>query len=122
MKEPQVEEYLADLEENLKRAVDFCAETTVELFEGDYRNQYAVIRALEIVGESAKRIPEGIRVRDPEIPLKAMAGMRDRLIHGYDSVNLALVWKTVRTTIPPLLPRIGALRNALADKGKKQQD
>jgi len=106
MKEPQVEDYLADLEENLKRAVEFCSDTTFEEFERDYRNQYAVIRALEIVGESAKRIPDGIRDLDPGIPWKAMAGMRDRLIHGYDSVNLALVWKTATSTIPSLLPSI----------------
>lgn len=55
MKEPHIEDYLADLEENLLRAVEFLENSTFEDFEKDYRTQYAVIRALEIIGESVKR-------------------------------------------------------------------
>ncbi|HUX40523.1 MAG TPA: DUF86 domain-containing protein [Rectinemataceae bacterium] len=115
MKEPHVEDYLADLEENLQRAVDFAKDSSFEDFEKDYRTQYAVIRALEIIGESVKRIPEDLRLLEPEVPWKSMAGMRDRLIHGYDNVNVGLVWSTVRVTIPPLLPRIAELRLKLLE-------
>ena len=79
------------------------------------KEQYAVIRALEIMGESVKRIPEEVRVLEPMVPWKAMAGMRDRLIHGYDNVNLGLVWSTVCVTIPPLLPLIAELRQKLRE-------
>lgn len=114
MNEPRVESDLADLEENLRRAVEFVRGLTFERFVQDQLAQYAVMRALEIVGESSKRIPERVRVLEPEVPWKAMAGMRDRLIHAYDSVNLELVWSTVRATIPPLLPRIVELRRRVS--------
>ena len=110
MKDPRIEDYLADLEENLQRAVDFTKDLNLEDFEADFRTQYAVIRALEIIGESVKRIPEEVKAKEPGVPWKAMAGMRDRLIHGYDNVNLGLVWSTVRVTIPLLLPHIAKLK------------
>ncbi len=121
MKEARIEDYLADLEENLKRAVDFAKDLSFEDFEKDHRTQYAVIRALEIMGESVKRIPDQVRALEPRVPWKAMAGMRDRLIHGYDNVNLGLVWSTVRVTIPPLLPYIAELRRNLLSRDTQTQ-
>jgi uncharacterized protein with HEPN domain len=77
-----------------------------ETFEEDYQLNFAVIRALEIVGEATKRLPESLRQQYPEIPWKDMAGMRDRIIHGYDAVNLRMVWETVKNRIPEIKPRI----------------
>lgn len=113
MKEPHVLDYLIDMERNMRFALEFTDGITFAKFQTDFRNQYAVIRALEIIGESAKRIPEDIRATDPAIPWKSMAGMRDRLIHGYDNVNIELVWTTARTTIPTLFPLVAALRKKL---------
>lgn len=113
MKTPEVENHLADLEENLLRAIEFVQNSTFEDFREDHRTQYAVVRALEIVGESSKRVPDWVRALEPAVPWKAMAGMRDRLIHAYDDVNLELVWSTIRVTIPPLLPRIAELRRRI---------
>ena len=115
MNEPRVESHLADLEENLRRAEEFVHGLTFHEFAQDQLAQYAVMRALEIVGESSKRIPEHVRALEPGVPWKAMAGMRDRLIHAYESVNLELVWSTIRVTIPPLIPRIAELRRRVRD-------
>ena len=65
--------------------------------------------ALEIIGEAAKRIPEQVRQRYPDIPWKGMAGMRDRIIHGYDNVDLQIVWDVVKRDIPQLKPKIELL-------------
>jgi uncharacterized protein with HEPN domain len=118
MKEPPVEDYLADLERNLKLAIDFTKARTFEEFEKDFRTQYAVIRALEIVGESVKRIPENMRILESAIPWKAMSGMRDKLKHGYDNVNIRLVWSTARNTIPSLVPLVEEFRRKLAARPK----
>jgi uncharacterized protein with HEPN domain len=60
-------------------------------FETDFRTNFAVVRALEIIGEAAKRLPVSLREEYPEIPWRGMAGMRDRIIHGYDTVDLQIV-------------------------------
>ena len=120
MNEPRIEDYLDDLERNLRLSVEFTETTTIEEFQKDFRNQYAVIRALEIVGESVKRIPEDIRALEPRMPWKAMAGMRDRLIHGYDNVNIGLVWATVSTTIPALLPLFSSFREKVEQAARSK--
>jgi uncharacterized protein with HEPN domain len=67
---------------------------------------------LEIVGEATKRLPPAFREQYPHIPWKKMAGMRDRIIHGYDNVNLEIVWQVVQKDVPRLKP---PLQQILAD-------
>ncbi|MFH1258622.1 MAG: DUF86 domain-containing protein [Elusimicrobiota bacterium] len=63
---------------------------------------FAVIRALEIIGEAVKNIPESIRKKYAGIPWKSMAGMRDKLIHEYFGAKLDVVWDTAKNEIPSL--------------------
>jgi uncharacterized protein with HEPN domain len=83
---------------------------------------FAVVRALEIIGEAARRIPQGMRDKNPEVPWRAMAGIRDKLIHDYISVNLEIVWKTVAEDLPVLLPQIERILQATAPEQSVTQD
>jgi uncharacterized protein with HEPN domain len=65
-----------------------------------------VVRALEIIGEATKRLPMTVHEQYPEIPWTGMAGMRDRIIHGYDTVDLQIVWDVVKQDIPEIKPQI----------------
>ncbi len=58
---------------------------SLEQFLQDPTRQRAFIRSLEIIGEAAKRVPDSFRTRHPEVTWRGMAGMRDRLIHGWFS-------------------------------------
>jgi uncharacterized protein with HEPN domain len=58
------------------------------------------------MGEAAKRISDTFKEKHPEVPWKDMAGMRDKLIHGYIDVDLNIVYQTVAVDIPNLLPVI----------------
>ncbi len=73
-----------------------------EAFLADFKTQDAVIRNLEIIGEATKNLSEELRNRYSEVPWKAMAGVRDRLIHRYFGVNLDIVWQIVSNELPPL--------------------
>lgn len=73
--------------------------------------QFAVIRCLEIIGEATKRLPDDFREVNSDVPWKAMAGMRDRLIHGYDVVDPEIIWATITKTIPNLIITLRTLVN-----------
>ncbi len=64
----------------------------------------AVIRKFEIIGETAKNIPETIKNKYPDIPWKEMSGMRDKLIHFYFGIKYELVWETIKKEIPKIKP------------------
>ena len=102
----EILDYVEDIIDAMQKAELLLEDVTYEQFESDFRIHFAVVRALEIVGEATKRLPMPLRDAYPNIPWKAMAGMRDRLIHAYDAVNLEIVWKTVKDRLPIVRPQI----------------
>jgi len=77
-----------------------------EDFSEDIKTQDAVIRNIEIIGESTKNLSDELRGKYPEIPWKGLAGMRDRLIHQYFGVNLDIVWNVVKEELSEILLQI----------------
>ncbi len=95
-------EYLSDMRDAIHAARDFSQGVTFEEFRNNREKQYAIIHALEVIGEAAKQVPVSVREKYPDIPWRDIAGMRDRLIHGYFSVNLERLWNTVQQDLPSL--------------------
>ena len=69
----------------------------------------ALVRLLEVIGEAVRGITQESRDAHPEIPWKKMAGMRDRLIHGYYDVDMDVVWETVTVDLSPLIGQLQQL-------------
>ncbi|MGB3534807.1 MAG: DUF86 domain-containing protein [Microcoleaceae cyanobacterium] len=99
----KVGDYLEDILEALESAIEFIEGMGWEEFEQDKKTIFAVTRAIQILGEAAKKVPDSVRSQYPEIPWRAMAGMRDKVTHEYFGVDLRVLWDTVQQDLPPLV-------------------
>jgi uncharacterized protein with HEPN domain len=93
--------YLKSIRECLERIEEYAGADAAK-FMNSRLFQDGVIRNLELIGEATKNLSTELRDANPEIPWRQIAGMRDVLIHDYLKVNLARIWSTVVTDLPPL--------------------
>jgi uncharacterized protein with HEPN domain len=105
--------YIQDMLDAMDKIEQFLVNVDEQTFLRDDKTIFAVIRALEIIGEVAKRIPPEVRQAYETIPWKAMAGMRDKLIHDYTVVNTTVVWKTATEDIPMVKQLLYTIRDSL---------
>ena len=95
-----------------REAVALTAGKSREDLDAERLLQLGLTQLLEVIGEAASRIAPETRQRFPGIPWPLVVGIRNRLIHGYDTVDLDVVWKTVKDSLPPF---ILALERALQE-------
>ena len=103
---------LLDIDRAARLVEEFICGLDKPTFLEDLKTQSAVLHQLMVMGEAVKRLSQGFRSFHTEVPWALIAGMRDKLIHGYDTVNLDEVWRTASSDVPellsllePLLPR-----------------
>jgi uncharacterized protein with HEPN domain len=112
----RIPEYLQHILDAINRALGYVAGMNVESFNRDTRTQDAVIRGIQIIGEAANKVrtadPE-FAAQHPQIPWAVMYGMRNRVIHDYFEVDLAVVWQTVQQDLPELRNQMLALLNVI---------
>ena len=100
---------LRDLTIACQDILDFIKGLDSAQFYSDIKTQAAVQQRFMVLGEATKRLSMGFRDAHPEIQWKDVAGMRDRLIHAYEAVDLAIVWRAAQERVPPLLDALKAI-------------
>jgi len=100
---------LIDIARAARLILDFKRGMNRNNFDADLKTQSAVLHQLLVIGEAVKRLSRPFRQSNPDIPWSLIAGMRDRLIHGYDIVDMDEVWHTITVDIPGLLSNVEPL-------------
>lgn len=95
-------DYLQDIIDSCKVIKAFTKGINHKQFLQDLKTQFAVVRALSIIGEAVKKIPSNIKEKYTKVPWKEMAGMRDILIHDYFGTDVEVLWQTIKKDIPSI--------------------
>jgi uncharacterized protein with HEPN domain len=98
----QLEDYLQDILDAVAAIEQFTAGIEFEAFSQNLEKVFAVSRAIEIIGEVVKRIPDSVKSQYPDIPWRDIAGMRDKLIHDYFNTDVEIIWKAIQEDVPLL--------------------
>ena len=100
---------LLDIARAARFVLEFIQDMDKAAFLTDPKTQSAVLHQLMVIGEAVKRLSAEFRDGHPAVPWSLIAGMRDKLIHGYDIVDLDEVWRTAEVDVPELLSLIEPL-------------
>jgi len=109
--QPREPNYLRDMLNAAQLAQSFVHDIDWATFEQDLMRQAAVIRQFEIIGEAARRISIETQAAIPGIPWAKVIGMRNRLIHEYDAIDLEVIWDTIHLALPELIIAIEKVVN-----------
>lgn len=102
--------YLKDIQNAINKVEEYTKNISFENLQNDNMRQDAIIRQFEIIGEAASRISDQFKVLNPDFPIKEAIRMRNFLIHGYDEVDIKVVWKTIKEDIPLLKNKLLAIK------------
>ncbi len=108
---------LMDLARAVRLSRDFVQGMDQSAFLADLKTQSAVLHQLLILGEAAKRLSPAFRNAHEQIPWNLVTGMRDKLIHHYEAVDLTVVWETIQKDLPILLSFVSPLLPPDTDRG-----
>ena len=104
---------LADMISCINRIISYTQDSDIEAFMNDEKTIDAVIRNLEVMGEAANRLPNSFIMQYEDVPWQLIISTRNRLIHGYDTIDYKVVWRIATTNIPSLRTQILSILNSL---------
>jgi len=99
-------QFLLDMLQSAELILSYTAQCTKDEFVANVQLQDSVIRRLLVVAEAARRVSDATRQALPNISWQEINGMRNRLVHEYDDVNLNIVWDVVQFEILPLIKEL----------------
>jgi len=102
---------LHDILQAAKDIREFSKGISREEFVADEKTRSAVLYKFAVMGEATKLLPEEVREQYPDIPWRSIAGLRDKVIHGYIGVDYELLWETIIKKIPVVISGIQIILN-----------
>jgi uncharacterized protein with HEPN domain len=103
---------LRHIADALNSAIRFVRGRRRQDLDSDEMLAFAVVHALQVVGEAAGKVSGETRARHPNVPWAAMIGMRHRLVHAYFDINFDILWTTAVEAASAILAQIGPLLDA----------
>ena len=111
---------VADIVESARSIGDYIAGVSRDEFIENEQLQDSVIRRLLVIGEASARLSDSFRDNRPGIPWQEIRGMRNRMVHVYDDIDMNLVWRTARNDVPSLLTELAPV--VAADQEAERSD
>lgn len=99
-------QFLLDMLQSAELIMTYIAQCSKSEFVANVQLQDSVIRRLLVIAEAARRVSEATRQTLPSISWQEINGMRNRLVHEYDDINLNIVWDVVKSEIPELVEKL----------------
>jgi uncharacterized protein with HEPN domain len=96
--------YVLDMLRAARLALDFGREHTQMQFLEDVKTQSAVLHQFTVLGEAVRRVSQSFRDAHPQVPWSEIAGLRSKIIHDYDDIDLDQVWEVIERDLPALIP------------------
>ncbi|HOW52375.1 MAG TPA: DUF86 domain-containing protein [bacterium] len=115
----EARDYLNDIVSSVDAIKSFTKGMRFRKFATDVKTIFAVVRALEIIGEAVRNLPADVKKKHPDMAWAEMIGMRNKLAHEYFGVDTSIVWQTIKTDLPPLR---AAAYKLLKDLGDNPRD
>lgn len=101
--------YIGHMIDTANKAINFVSGLSREDFDNNEQLRLAVTHLLQIIGEAARRVSVAFRDTHPQIPWKAIVGMRSKVVHDYLNVDEDVVWDTVKNDLAPLVMELEKL-------------
>ena len=98
--------YVQDMIEFGERVCNYTDGHDQATFVSDSLIYDATIRNLELIGEAATHVPQSVRDTSPDVPWRAIVGLRNRLIHSYGGIDNDIIWTLIQDAVPKLLPTL----------------
>jgi len=101
--------YFLDMLLAARQMMKMIADVNQDVFNQSEIHQLATMRLIQIIGEAARKVSDEARNQHPQIEWTKIIGMRNRLVHDYNNVDLNIVWNVISEEIPKLIPLLEAI-------------
>jgi uncharacterized protein with HEPN domain len=104
---------LHDILENIERVQQRTSGRNFEEFQHDWTFRFAIQRAIEIISEASRRLPDDLKASRPEIHWRSIAGIGNVLRHEYEGISDKVIWDIIQKNLPELKMAVEAIANAV---------